>query len=113
MTKADSRATKELESQRLLNLAKLMNENSFLIDRDAKYKETRYVIESHREKSRKIGDRWQEEEDTGKKKLEGTQGEDEAHVDNKETVGMADQIKEMSHTIQEMKAMIQAMAKKQ
>jgi hypothetical protein len=73
MTKADSRATKELEFQKYLNLAKLMDENSFLISKDKKYKETRYVIVSHREKSRKVGDRWTEEEgDIGKKQQEGT-----------------------------------------
>jgi hypothetical protein len=61
MAKADSQASKELELHKYLNLAKLMDENNFLISKEEKYKDTRYVIVSHREKSRKIGDRWTEE----------------------------------------------------
>jgi hypothetical protein len=114
MTKADSQASKELELQRYLNMAQLMNENSFLIDSKKKYKETRYVIVSHREKSRKIGDRRTQEVDNGKQQEIHTEtnGGTDAHAKNKEAA-VEEQIKDLTNTIHEMKAMIQAMAKKQ
>jgi hypothetical protein len=37
-----------------MNLAKLMIENSFLIDKQARYHDARYVIVSHKEKSKTI-----------------------------------------------------------
>jgi hypothetical protein len=75
------------------------------------------VIVSHREKSRKIGDRWTEEVDS-EKQQEIQTGESDANSNIKDAA-VAEQIKDMSNTIQEMKAMnqemramIQAMAKK-
>jgi hypothetical protein len=101
--------------QKYLNLAQLINENSFLIDKKEKYKETRYVIVSHREKSKKIGDRRtevdsDEDEQENSSNTKG-RGEDDSLVNTKETPA-ADQIKELAHTIQEMKVMIESMAKK-
>ncbi len=37
-----------------MNLAKLMIENSFLINKEKKYHDARYVIVSHKEKSKTI-----------------------------------------------------------
>ena len=54
MSKADSKATKDLQLQRFMNLAKLMIENSFLINKESKYHDARYVIVSHKEKSKTI-----------------------------------------------------------
>ena len=54
MSKADSKATKDLQLQRFMNLAKLMIENSFLINKEKKYHDARYVIVSHKEKSKTI-----------------------------------------------------------
>jgi hypothetical protein len=54
MSKADSKATKDLQLQRYMNLAKLMIENSFLIDKEARYHDARYVVVSHKEKSKTI-----------------------------------------------------------
>ena len=55
MTKADSQAAKDLNLQKYLNLAHLMNENGFLINKDEKYKDARYVIVTRSQKSKKEG----------------------------------------------------------
>ncbi len=54
MTKADTKATKELQLQKFLNMANIMIENSFLINKEEKYHNARYVIVSCKEKSKTI-----------------------------------------------------------
>jgi hypothetical protein len=105
-----------LKLQKYLNLAKLINENNFLISKKKKYIETRYVIVSYREKSRKIGDRWAEaqreyEEQEGSLSNHAESITEEAHVNSKDTVN-EEHYKELAQTVQEIKAMVEAMAKK-
>jgi hypothetical protein len=93
-----------------LNLAKLINENNFLISKKKKYKETRYVIVSYREKSRKIGDRRTEaqreyEEQEGSLSNHAESITEEAYENTKDTVN-EEHNKEFALTVQEIKAMI-------